>query len=167
MATITPGTGGTCKSSTAEGQLVEILSFIGLAQADTSKNLAGVTNINATHNQQTRIYAGSYRFDVIQAITGDGHLELEAQSFLINTGFTPGTDGTFKGNTPEKYALEVLMYLQQRENIPGNNPDNRNFISGTFNSDNGRYDGAFSVPVAYSLDPTTGAVIYTASPYLN
>lgn len=145
---------------------MEILSFIGLAQASTVQNPTGATNINATHNQQNRLYAGSYRFDVVQAIGDGGTLELQAQPFLTGTGFTPGTDGTFNGTTPEKYALEVLMFLQSRENTPALNPDNRNFISGTFNSDNGRYDGAFSIPTTFALNPTTGAIIYTASPYL-
>lgn len=145
---------------------MEILSFISAAQADSVKNPTGAANIVATHNQSTRIYSGSYRFDVAQAITGDGTLELEAQPYLVASGFTPGTGGTFKGTTPEKYALEVLMYLQLRENTPSLNPDNRNFVSGTFNSDNGRYDGTFSLPITFTLDPSTGAIIYSASPYL-
>lgn len=145
---------------------MEILSFIALAQGNTTQNPTGATNINATHNQQTRVYAGSYRFDVVQAIADGGTLELQAQPFLTGTGFTAGTGGTFNGTTPERYALEVLMYLQLRENTPALNPDNRNFITGTFNSDNGRYDGVFSIPSTFALNPSTGAIVYTASPYL-
>ncbi|WP_156119955.1 hypothetical protein [Leptolyngbya sp. KIOST-1] len=122
--------------------------------------------MTGTHNQQSLIYSGTYRFDVTQTINSAGHLELEAQPFLVGANFQVGSSGTFKGNSPEKYALEVLMYLQNLENTPGLNPQNRNFVSGTYNSDNQRYEGSFSIPVTFSLNPTTGVISYGANPYL-
>lgn len=166
MATITPGTGGTCKSSTAEGQLQEILSYICLRQAQTANNPGGVTNVTGSHNQQTLTFAGTYRFTVNHAINGSGQLLLTAEPYLVGTNFQPGTGGTFKANTPEGYALEVLMYLQNLERNPSLNPQNRNFISGSYNSDTGRYEGSYSVPVIYSVDAGSGIINYGANPYL-
>lgn len=166
MASITPGTGGTCKSTTAEGQLQEILSFICLKQAQTTYNPGGVTNVTGIHNQQTLTYAGTYRFSVTHAIDGSGQLVLTTEPYLVGTNFTPGTGGTFKANTPEGYALEVLMYLQNLERNPTLNPQNRNFISGSYNSDTGRYEGSYSVPIQFNIDAGNGLINYADLPYL-
>lgn len=166
MASVTPGLGGTCKSTTAEGQLHEVLTFIALKQANTTTNPEGATPITGSHNQQSLVYSGRYRFSVIQAIGAGGSIVLTADSFLVGPNFYPGTGGTFSGNTPEKYALEVLMYLQLLESDGALNPQNRNFITGTYNIDNRVYEGAFTVPVSLSIAPDSGHVLYEAVPYL-
>lgn len=166
MASVTPGLGGTCKSTTAEGQLHEVLTFIALKQANTTTNPEGTTNITGTHNQQSLVFAGTYRLSVIQSIGDGGSIVLTAESFLVGPNFYPGTAGTFSGNTPEKYALEVLMYLQSLELDSAVNTQNRNFITGTYNSDNQTYQGAFTIPVSLSIAPDSGSVLYEAVPYL-
>lgn len=166
MAVITPGSGGTCKSTTAEGQLHEVLTFIALKQANTTTNPEGAINVIGAHNQRDLVFTGTYRFSVIQTIGSGGAIVLTADSYLAGPNFYPGTGGTFSGNTPEKYALEVLMYLQLRESNEALNPQNRNFISGTYNSDSQTYQGAFTVPVSLSIAPDSGAVLYEAVPYL-
>lgn len=166
MATVTPGSGGTIKSTTAEGHLQEIMTFISIKQAALSTNPSEVTNVSCNHNQQALTFTGNYQFSVSQAIDGSGALTLEANTYLVGTGFQVGTGGTFKGNSPEKYALEVLMYLQGLEQNPSLNPQGRNFITGTYNSDNGLYQGSFSIPVLLGIDATSGVVNYGANPYL-
>ncbi|MBD1917166.1 MULTISPECIES: hypothetical protein [Cyanophyceae] len=166
MATVLPGTGGTIKSTTAEGQAHEILTFIGIRQQSLSTNPGEVTNVSGQHDQQALIFSGTYEFTVAQTISNTGGLTLEATPYLVGTGFQVGTGGTFKGNSPEKYALEVLMYLQSLELQPAKNPQNRNFITGTFNSDTGRYQGSFSIPVILGIDAVSGVVNYGANPYL-
>lgn len=166
MATVTPGTGGTIKSTTAEGQAHEILSFIGIKQRSLSTNPGEVTNVNGQHDQQALIFSGSYQFSVAQTISASGALTLEAVPYLVGSAFQVGTGGTFKGNSPEKYALEVLMYLQSLELNPATNPQNRNFITGTYNSDTSIYQGSFSIPVLMAIDAASGVVNYGANPYL-
>lgn len=166
MASVTPGTGGTIKSTTAEGQAHEILSFISLKQLSDVINPGQVSNVLATHDQQARTFSGTYQFSVSQAIDGGGSLTLSANSYLVGPGFQEGTGGTFKGNTPEKYALEVLMYLQNLERTPALNPSSRNFVTGTYNSDTGLYQGSFSLPVIMGIDASSGVVNYGADPYL-
>lgn len=166
MTTVTPGTGGTIKSTTAEGQAHEILSFISLKQSSEVTNPGQVTNVLGVHDQQALIFSGTYQFSVSQVIDGTGNLTLSVNPYLIGAGFQVGTGGTFKGNSPEKYALEVLMYLQNLERNPTLNPSNRNFIAGTYNSDTGLYQGSFSLPVIMGIDAGSGIVNYGADPYL-
>lgn len=167
MAVVTPGTGGTCKATTAEGQLQEILSFLSIKQADAVSNPNEVTNVYASHDQTAQLFTGTYRFTVTQSIGANGSLTLQTSPYLVNTGFAVGTDGTFKSTLPEAYALEVLMYLQALEQNTTANPANRNNITGSYNSDTGLYEGSFSIPCVVALDALTGATEYTAEPYLS
>jgi len=166
MATVTPGTGGTIKSTTAEGQAHEIVSFISLKQASEVTNPGQVFNVLGNHDQQALLFSGTYQFSVTQAIDGNGGLVLSVNPYLVGPGFQQGTVGTFKGNTPEKYALEVLMYLQNLERNLTSNPSARNYVTGTYNSDTGLYQGSFSLPVIMGVDAATGIVNYGADPYL-
>ncbi|MFQ4134759.1 hypothetical protein PGN35_000395 [Nodosilinea sp. PGN35] len=166
MATVTPGTGGTIKSTTAEGQAHEILTFLGIKQRNLTTNPGEIAKVTGQHDQQALIYSGTYEFSVTQSISASGSLTLEAVPYLVGTGFQVGTGGTFKGNSPEKYALEVLMYLQSLELNPVLNPQNRNLITGTYNSDTGLYQGSFSIPVILAIDAASGVVNYGANPYL-
>lgn len=166
MATVTPGVGGTIKSTTAEGQAHEILSFISLKQNSEVTNPGQVTNVLGSHDQQALLFSGTYQFSVTQSIDGSGNLNLSTNPYLIGAGFQEGSGGTFKGNSPEKYALEVLMYLQNLERDPAKNPSNRNYVTGTYNSDTGLYQGSFSLPVIMGIDAASGVVNYGADPYL-
>lgn len=166
MATVTPGTGGTIKSTTAEGQLHEIISFISQKQASISTNPSEAINVSANHDQQALLFSGTYQFSVSQTIGANGALTLTVNSYLVGTAFQVGTSGTFKSNSPEGYALEVLMYLQNRELNASFNPNNRNYITGSYNSDTGLYQGSFSIPVILGIDAVSGVVNYGANPYL-
>jgi hypothetical protein len=166
MASVTPGTGGTIKSTTAEGQLMEIMTFISQKQASLVTNPSEVINVTGSHDQQALLYSGTYQFSVTQALAANGSLTLTAATYLVGTAFQEGTDGTFKSNSPEGYALEVLMYLQAKEQDGNSNPNSRNYITGTYNSDTGIYQGSFSIPVILGLDAATGVVNYGANPYL-
>jgi hypothetical protein len=166
MATVTPGTGGTIKSTTAEGQAHEILSFISLRQQSPSINPGQVRNILATHDQDALLFSGTYQLSVTQTIGAGGNLTLSANTYLVGTAFQEGAGGTFKGNSPERYCLEVLMYLQNLERNTALNPSNRNYITGTYNSDTGLYQGSFSLPVILGIDAASGVVNYGADPYL-
>lgn len=166
MASVTPGTGGSIKSTTAEGQAHEILSFIALKQLSEVTNPGQVSNVLSGHDQQARLFNGTYQFSVSQVIDGSGNLTLSINSYLVGSGFQVGTNGTFKGNSPEKYCLEVLMFLQNLERDPTKNPSSRNYVTGTYNSDTGLYQGSFSLPCLFNLDAATGVVSYGADPYL-
>lgn len=166
MASVTAGTGGTIKSTTAEGQLMEIVSFISQKQAIENNNPGLINNVFATHDQQQLTFAGTYNLPVSLSIGSGGVIELAAVTYLVGTAFQVGTNGTFLANSPEGYLLEVLMYLQGLEQQPTLNPNSRNFVTGTYNSDTGRYQGSFTIPVILGIDGASGVINYGANPYL-
>lgn len=164
MATITPGTGGTIKNSTIEGQVIETITLLQLMESDSSKNSSGRNAITMSLNLNTNEFVSSFVLPVAQSFNADGSIKLAAQPYLTGVTFAAGTGGTYKSATLEAYALEVLMALQFQEQITAKNPNNRNLITGAFDSDTGLYSGAFNLPIAYALD--TGTIEITPVEYL-
>ncbi|MBD1899265.1 hypothetical protein NDI44_08675 [Trichocoleus sp. DQ-A3] len=76
------------------------------------------------------------------------------------------TGDDLKATTAEGLALEALMKLQALERTPAKNPDNRNFVTGTYNSDTGVFSGTYSFPVIQTIDATTGNLTLVADEYL-
>lgn len=76
------------------------------------------------------------------------------------------TGAALKSTTAEGLALESLMQLQAIERTAARNPDNRNFVTGTYNSDTGIYSGTFSFPVNQAIDATSGNLTLEAAEYL-
>lgn len=72
---------------------------------------------------------------------------------------------TIGATTAEGAALEVLMYLQSLERDTAKNPQGRNFVTGTYNSDTGIYSGTFSFPCTLALNPD-GSIKLSADEYL-
>jgi hypothetical protein len=165
MAAIQPGTGGTFKSTTAEGRLMEAICFLQLREADSIENPNGRNAIQGDFSIQNLVFSGSYNFAAEQAISSTGSLSIVASPYLQNTIIAPGGNNpTFKSLSLEGYVLEVLMHFQALERVAANNPQGQNFITGTYNSDIGIYTGSFSLPIAMSLDgagkPSFEAVEY-------
>lgn len=165
MATITPGTGATIKSSSAEGQALEILTYLQLQEASAVRNPLAANNIVGSIDLDQKVFSGTYSIPANQVVSNTGGLSINAATYLSGVIFSPGTDGTFKSATPEAYALEVLMALQVIEQTAGRNPDGFNNITGTYNSDTKVYSGTFSIPVVVAID-NSGAVSVSANPYL-
>lgn len=152
MATITPGTGGTIKQATIEGQVIEVLTLLQLTETDSSKNSSGRNVITLNINLNTNEFVASFVLPVNQTFNSDGSIKLSAQTFLTGVTFAPGTGGTYKSTALEAYTLEVLMALQAQEKISAKNPQGRNLISGAFDSETGLYSGALNLPITYSLN---------------
>lgn len=166
MVAVTPGTSGTCTGTTAEAQLQQIITFLRACESNPNKNPNGINGINASHNQNTSVFAGSYDIPATMTINGSGNLVLTATPYLSAHNFSVGTGGTFKSLSPEAYALEVLMFLQQKEADSNSNTNNRNFVTGTYNSDSGKYTGTFSIPCTFALDSGIETVSYSVLEYL-
>ncbi len=167
MATIIPGTNATIKSNTAEGQLHELCTYLEINEAIYSANnpTATIDNISSNHFQNSATFSANFSIPVQQTINADGQIVYSATDYLNSISFTPGSGGTFKSSTCAGYFIEVVIYLQNLERNPATNPENRNFISGTFNSDSTIFSGAISLPVTLSID-NSGRVVYTAKEYL-
>ena len=166
MASIRPGTLGTFKASTAEGRALEIISFLQLQESDPAKNPNEVNAIVASIDFEDSYYRGSFTVPAEQSITINGLLTIAATPFLqgvlISAG---GDDPTFKSAIPERYLLEVLMYLQGLERSSAHNPQSQNNIQGSYNSDSGLYQGTFQIPVTFALTDS-GGLLAQAIPYL-
>ncbi len=164
MATITPGSSGTIKSSTIEGQVIETVTLLQLTESDTSKNSSARNAITLNLNLNTNEFVASFVLPVSQSFNTDGSIKLSAQTYLTGVTFAAGSGGTYKSTTLEAYTLEVLTALQFQEQISAKNPQGRNLISGAFDSETGLYSGALNLPITYSL--TNGSIKVDPVEYL-
>lgn len=165
MAAIAPGSGGTLKSTTAESALVEAILFLVQCERDSAKNPNGYRSLNYAVTDSGAVFSGDFSLSATQTLTGTGSLAIAANPYLTATGFSPGSGGTFKSTTIEATVLEILMFLQLLETDATKNTNNRNFVTGTYNSDTRIYRGTFSLPVAMTIGPN-GEAIVTANEYL-
>ncbi len=166
MAAIAPGTGGSFKSSTAEGRAIEAIVFLQLAEQMEVNNPQSTNGISGAFDTEEKTFQGTYSIPASQTINGDGQLVIAAVPYLDGVAVVPGGDNpTFKSTVPEAYLLECLMYLQGLERNPVKNPQGRNNIVGTYDSDRAIYSGSFSIPVQPQLT-TDGGIRFEAVPYL-
>jgi len=166
MANIAPGLGGTFKQSTAEGRALESLIFLQLAEKTSNNNPDGRNAVNGTFDDEQGLYTAVYSLPATQVINTQGQLVITASPFLVGLTINPGDDNpTFKSTVPEAYLLEVLMYVQNLERTPAKNPQNRNAVTGNYNSDTGVFAGTVALPVSFSL-ATDGTIAIAAQPYL-
>lgn len=165
MATITAGAGATFTATKAEAQAIAALNFLNQRENTSEANPNGDDRINASFDVDLLTFAGTYSLPASQVLNSLGQLVIVSTPYLSSGAFTPGTGGTFKSVTIEAYVLEVLMYLQSLELQPTKNPQNRNYITGTYNSDSKLYAGTFNLPISISI-PESGIVSFTAVEYL-
>lgn len=166
MATITPGTDSTFKAQTAEGRAIEAICYLQLQESLTENSSSGRDAIQATFDLTDNTFSGTYAIPSEQGFSATGGLTINTVPYLQNVSISPGTNApTFKSQTLEAYVLEVLMFLQSWERNAAKNPQNRNYISGSFNSDTGIYQGTFTLPISLVLD-ATGKPSFSAVEYL-
>ena len=143
MAIITPNTNGTLKSNTAEGQLIELLIY--LQKAEKVTNIFDYIQVNL--NLNTFTFTGSFSIPVEQEIGSSGEIYITAQEYIANLNFQTGYGGTFNSETSAQYLLELITYLQLKEDIPANNPKSENRISASFDSDRKLFTGNISLEI--------------------
>lgn len=165
MTLITVGTGATLNAPSAEGQCLEALVFLQIQEASSLRNPTVQNNVDGAIDTNDMVFSGAFNLPATQTLGSSGSLVIQADGYLASVIFSPGSGGTFKSVTPEAFALETLMYLQVLEQITAKNPQGRNFITGSYNSDTKVYSGTFSLPITLSLG-ATGEVIAIANPYL-
>lgn len=166
MASINPGTGGTLTATSAEGALQEILSFIRIQEQTAGRNPQEKTSVNARWDSNSNTLTGTFSFAASRTISGDGSINLAAQTYLQSTSYSAGSGGTFKSATPESAAIEILEYLQILEANSTANPNNENRITSSFDSDRGLYTGSFTLPISLSIGDD-GTIVFVAPEYLD
>jgi hypothetical protein len=166
MAAINPGVGGTFKAETAEGRLIECLCFLQQQESISAQNPNQKNAVQGSFDIEEAAFSGAYVIPAELSISDDGSLAVVAAPYLQGgSQINPGTGATFKSVWIERYCLEVLMHVQNLERNTAKNPQGRNGVTGSFNSDTGVYAGTFSVPVVISLE-STGRVAFVAQEYL-
>lgn len=165
MATAIAGTGGTFKSNTVEGQALEAIEALVTSELNSTANPDGLTGVTLSYNRRSLLASGTFDLPASQTIDGNGSLILTATNYLTGVTVTPGTNGTFKSTTLPGYVLEVLMKLQLLEQTTANNPNNRNLVTGSFNSETGKYAGNWAIPFTAATQ-ADGAILFTATEYL-
>ncbi len=168
MATISPGSGGTFTSTTAEQRCLEALAFLHRAERDATLNSTTIRAIAGSFSLDTQTFSGTYSIPCQQTISATGGLAIAAVPYLSGVIFNPGTgEKTLNSTAIEAYALEALQYLQWLESQSSRNPQDRNYVSGSFNAENGLYSGTFSLPITFTFDAAAGGGInFDAAPYL-
>ena len=72
----------TLSSSTIEGQMVELVSRIQIAEADSAKNPNNVNAITGSYNQDTGIFSGTFSIPCDAAVDASGLPSFAAQEYL-------------------------------------------------------------------------------------
>lgn len=165
MAKIKVGVDGTLKADSAEGQLQELCTYLQIGEFNDVVNPNGIDNIVGNHFQNTGTFSATFTIPVEQTINASGQVVYSAADYLTNFKFSPGTGGTFKSLTCAGYFVEVVIYIQNLEKNSALNPNNNNYVTATFNSDNTIFSGSINLPVKVSVD-ASGSVVYIAQEYL-
>lgn len=165
MTVVTPGSQATLKAAKAESQLLELLTFLKLMELQPNKNPEGKNNVSINYNVTTQLANISFTVDATPQINNLGQMVTIAKPYLVNTGFTPGTGGTFVSSTPEAYLLELLSFIQIKESDPTKNLNSENNVAFTYDVDRNTFSGSVTLPIETSLQ-NDGNVKITAKEYL-
>lgn len=165
MAVITAGASATIGALTAEGQAIAALCWLNARENLPANNTTGRDGINGSFDIDLLVFSGNYSIPASQSINGAGQLVIVATPYVNGGAFSPGEGGTFKSQTIEGYVLETLMYLQVLELQSAKNPNNRNYVTGSFSADALTYTGTFSLPITQTIE-ADGSSRFVAIEYL-
>ncbi|GAA6621583.1 hypothetical protein [Scytonema sp. NUACC26] len=167
MTTIIPGNNGTLKTTTVEGQLLELMAFLQVKEVDTTVNPSGKDYIQGNFNFNTFAFNGTFNIPVTQTIGSNGELTLVAKEYLVTSGFDPGSSGTFKSTNPAQYLIEIITYIQTRENDPTKNLSGNSIVTASIDTDAMTYSGTVNnLPVLMTIDGN-GNTVFSAKEYLS
>ena len=167
MTVITPGTGGTMKSTTGEALLAEVIDFIQLAESNSVRNPNVRDYVRANYNCNSYLLEASFTFSYTEALsTTTGEMFISLPDYLTGTNFVPGTNGTFKSSNVCAYCFEVAKYLDIAERDATKNPTNQNRITITQNAEALVATGTISLPFTLTQN-STGTRTIAITPYLS
>ena len=157
--------GETLRTNTIEGRILELASYLQLAQNNLSKNPDKITYVTLAINAVNLTSSISFNIPVTISTDSPGNILLKAQTIGIDFGMNPGVGGYFRSLNPLQYFMELTAYLQNLELDKTKNPNELNYISADYSLDEGIYSGTISLPISFNIDPT-GLVAFKAVPYL-
>lgn len=163
MVLITSGTGSTFKAQSAEGILLEMCVYMQTLERYIPSNPTGKDNIQISLNLNDMTTAISFSIPAEQSIDSSGKVTLSAVEYLQNVTFSPGTGGTFKSTTLCQYFLEVVTFLQIKENNTISNSQLINNVTSTYDADDKLFTGSATLPIGINFNDDGHPVIYAAS----
>lgn len=162
---ITPGTNATISDPTIEAQLLKSLLLLEFWEKNTEFNPNTRDFVQATFNTEALSWDITFSLPCRQAINDMGSPTLLGENYLTNTPFTPGDpSGTFKSLSLPAYCIELIMTGQIWENNSQYNPNSRNNIAATFNSDRNLLVGTVTIFCEFNIQPQISQI---AKEYLN
>lgn len=165
MASITPGTSGTIKSTKIESHLLEIITFAKAQELDTSKNPAPPKNYIQGYTFTDTLFRCNLSIPSNRITNEIGEPTFSTADYLSGVTFTPGTDGTFKSTNFAAYLVECVLYAQDLEADTSKNPSGADRITGNFDINPNVFSGTVEIPIVPSVG-TDGKTVYTAKEYL-
>ncbi|QSJ17688.1 hypothetical protein JYQ62_02075 [Nostoc sp. UHCC 0702] len=163
MVQVTPGTGGTLVKETAEGQLLEVITYLQKAEANITFNPSKSDYVQGSCNLNNLIFSGSYNIPVIQSLSTTGQIIIVAKEYLTGITFAAGSGGTFKSNNPAQYLLEIVTFLQAKE-ATSTSVDTTDSVAGTFDIDTMTFSGSITLPLEMSIE--SGNTVFSAKEYV-
>lgn len=164
MTQIDKGSNSTLKSTSAEGQLAEVILLIQQLETNLTANPSSRDAVSAAADFNTLTFTGNFSIPCSQEISNTGQVVLVPTSYLLQTNFAGG-GGTIKSNSIEGYLLELFSFLQIREQVAAKNPNQENRVTGSYDSDEQLYSGSVSLSFALAID-SNGMPVIDVNEYL-
>jgi hypothetical protein len=164
MATLTPGTGGTLKSTSLEQCFHEALCRAVLLEQDSTKNPRGLNRLTLRQDARNGQAEGSFTFEVSKAISGGNPIFTAIEH--LTSGYSPGTGGTLKSLGLCGAILELAELIQAKQPLKSKNPQSFKTITAlTYDSVGLVVAGLFDYPIVELLT-SSGEFATTAKTYL-
>ena len=157
MTVIIPGV-GTFKAATLEGQALEAAVFLRNKEANPANNPNNKKNIQLSFDLINFQANCTFSIPAIQLIDNSGRLTIAALSYLDNISFSNDAKGTFKSTEAVQYFIEVVAYLQDREES-ATNPQQINNVFSSYDRDDALITGSLKIPISATISPEGLAVI--------
>jgi len=165
MVAIIPGSNASFKSSTAEGLLLEVITYMQNKELNIASNSTNQDFVQISYNLNNMTAVGSFSIPTTQSINELGQIVATGKEYLQGITFSPGDSGTFKSSTLSQYFLEIVAFLQIFEDDPTKNTQSENNVFSNFDADDKKYSGTISLPLTVVIDDL-GHPIIMAKEYL-
>lgn len=159
MATITPGSGGTLKSTTYEGQILELAQLLETWESTPANNPQSLDYMTVSHDG-SGVTAISFNIPLQTRILSD-QVDYFAPEYLSGVTFAPGTGGTLSDTTAAGYFVELV----QRGQILEAQQSASDRINGSININNLRFAGSVNLLTSITI-ADDGAIAIAAVEYL-
>jgi hypothetical protein len=162
MATITPGTGATLTSTTAEGQLFSAIMFAEQQENDITRNPTGLNYVTPSLDYDSSNLTVTISSLPIDWDPSGNTLKLVVPDYLTGVTFTPGTGGTLQSATFAQYMVEALIYMANYESdasklIAGQSAK----LASSMTLGMSTLSATFTIPVTVSFSGGSSSIIAT------